>query len=165
MGASFEENAVLKARYYGARSPGLVFADDSGLEVRALGGEPGIRSARFAGEKASDQDNNRLLLARLAGCKDRSARFVCVIALAEGDRVLGTFEGAVEGVIAAAPEGEGGFGYDPLFYYPGLERTFGQLTWEEKLRVSHRGRALARMRRVLEGCGATSRTLHFSRDF
>lgn len=117
-GLSFEENARLKALYYGAYSDELVFAEDSGLEVAALGGAPGVYSARYAGEGATDAANNSLLLERLAGAVDRSARFVCVIALARRGEVLATFEGFVEGVIADASQGEHGFGYDPLFFHP-----------------------------------------------
>ena len=98
-GATFEENAILKAQYYGPLAPGLLFADDSGLEVDALGGAPGVYSARFAGPDATDEANNRLLLERMRGVRDRSARFVCVIALVDGARVLGTFRGVVEGEI------------------------------------------------------------------
>ena len=144
-GRTFEENAILKARYYGANAPGLLFADDSGLEVDALGGAPGVYSARFAGAGASDEANNRLLLQKLQGVSNRTARFVCVIALAEGDRMRGLFRGAVEGEIASEPRGSGGFGYDPLFYYPPFGCTFGEATADQKFTVSHRGQALRAM--------------------
>src|SRR5712692_6120177 len=145
-GNSFEENAIQKALCYARRLEGLVFADDSGLEVEELGGEPGILSARYAGEGSSDEANRRELLERLAGRGDRPrARFVCVIALAEGRRVLGTFRGVAEGEIVFEPAGTGGFGYDPLFYFPPLGRTFAQVTPEEKLAHSHRGKAFRAM--------------------
>jgi XTP/dITP diphosphohydrolase len=141
-GATFEENAVKKALHYGPRAPGMLFADDSGLEVDALRGAPGVLSARFSGPGATDEANNRLLLEKLRGVADRSARFVCVIALSEGARLRGVFRGAVEGVILDEPRGSGGFGYDPLFYCPALGRTFGEAGEEEKFAVSHRGQAL-----------------------
>lgn len=148
-GATFEENAVQKALYYSRWAPGLLFAEDSGLEVMALEGAPGVLSARFAGEGASDEDNNRLLLARLDGIKDRAAQFVCVIALAEAGRLIQTFRGVVEGRIAAAPAGANGFGYDPLFFYEPFGCTFGEVSAERKLEVSHRGRALEQLAKYL----------------
>jgi len=147
--ATFEENAVLKARHYGQYSPGLLFADDSGLEVDALGGAPGVRSARFSGPGATDAANNRLLLEKLRGVENRAARFVCVIALVEGGALRGAYHGAVEGRILDAPRGAAGFGYDPLFYYPPFGRTFAQATDEEKFSASHRGQALLAMLRAL----------------
>jgi XTP/dITP diphosphohydrolase len=144
-GATFDENAILKARHYGPHAAGLLFADDSGLEVDALGGEPGIYSARFSGPHATDQSNNRLLLERLAGVEDRAARFVCAIALVEGTRLLGVYRGAVEGRILHEPRGSGGFGYDPLFYCPAFGCTFGEAAAEQKFAVSHRGQALRAM--------------------
>jgi XTP/dITP diphosphohydrolase len=146
-GASFEQNAILKARHYGPHAAGLLFADDSGLEVEVLGGAPGIYSARFSGPDATDESNNRLLLEKLRGITDRRARFVCAIALVEGDRVRGTWRGAVEGVILDDPRGPGGFGYDPLFYYSPFGCTFGELTDDHKFEVSHRGQALRAMLR------------------
>jgi len=148
-GASFEENAIQKAVYYSRWAPGLLFADDSGLEVKALHGEPGVRSARFAGEGASDEENNRLLLAKLHGVEDRAAQFVCVIALAQAGELIRTFRGAVEGRIAEAPKGNNGFGYDPLFFYEPFGCTFGEVSAEKKLGVSHRGRALEQLARFL----------------
>lgn len=148
-GATFEENAILKARHYGANTSGMVFADDSGLEVDALGGAPGVHSARFSGPHATDEANNRLLLERLRGVEDRTARFVCVIALIENGRVQGVFRGTVEGRILEEARGADGFGYDPLFYYPPFECTFGEATDEQKLSVSHRGQALVAMLRYL----------------
>lgn len=144
-GLSFEENAIAKATYYGSHAPGLVFADDSGLEVDALGGAPGVESARFAGPEADDDANNRLLLEKLRGVRLRTARFVCVIALSERGRLLRTFRGAVEGRIAEQPRGANGFGYDPLFYYPPFGVTFGEVSAERKLAVSHRGQALRQL--------------------
>ena len=152
-GATFEENAADKARYYSLHSPGLLFVDDSGLEVRALGGEPGVRSARYAGEGAGDKANNRLLVARLAEKEDRAARFVCVVALAEGGRLVGTFRGEVEGRIVVEERGSNGFGYDPLFFYPPFDCTFGEASPERKLEVSHRARAFERMVRWLLRAG------------
>jgi XTP/dITP diphosphohydrolase len=144
-GATFAENARLKALHYGAYTGELVFAEDSGLEVGALGGEPGVYSARYAGEGATDAANNALLLERLAGVKERAARFVCVIALARRGTVLATFEGAVEGVITEAPRGSHGFGYDPLFFHPPSGCTTAELAPEAKLAISHRGAAFRRM--------------------
>lgn len=140
-GATFEANAIKKALYYSAFTADPLFADDSGLEVAALSGAPGVRSARYSPEGA-DEANNRLLLENLEPAGDRSARFVCVIALARQGRLQATFRGAVDGLIARAPSGAQGFGYDPLFYYPPLGRTFAEIPAEEKMRVSHRGQAL-----------------------
>ena len=150
-GVTFEENAILKARHYGASTAGLLFADDSGLEVDALGGAPGVYSARFSGPNATDDSNNRLLLEKLRGASGRRARFVCSIALVEGGRLRGTYRGAVEGVILEAPRGSNGFGYDPLFYYAPFGCTFGEATDEQKLQASHRGQALIAMLRDLAG--------------
>jgi len=150
-GATFEENAVRKALHYGGFAPGLLFADDSGLEADALGGAPGVYSARFAGPGATDAENNRLLLERMRGVGRRAARFVCAIALVENRRVLGVCRGSVEGVILDSPRGAGGFGYDPLFYYAPFCRTFGEISAEEKIGVSHRGQALRAMLEALPG--------------
>jgi XTP/dITP diphosphohydrolase len=141
-GATFEENARLKAEYYSRFAPGPLFADDSGLEVDALGGEPGVYSARYAGPNATDEANNRLLLERLRGKTNRTGRFVCVIALAECGEVRRTFRGEVEGEILEEPRGPGGFGYDPLFYYPPFGCSFGEVDGPKKFDVSHRGEAL-----------------------
>jgi XTP/dITP diphosphohydrolase len=141
-GATFEENARLKAAYYSRFAPGPLFADDSGLEVDALGGEPGVRSARYAGPGANDEANNRLLLERLGDNPNRTGRFVCVIALAEGGEVRRTFRGEVEGEILREPRGQDGFGYDPLFYYPPFGCTFGEVEGPKKFDVGHRGKAL-----------------------
>jgi XTP/dITP diphosphohydrolase len=141
-GRTFEENAILKATYYGQRAQGLMFADDSGLEVDSLGNAPGVLSARYAGPGATDAANNQLLLARMRGIDNRRARFVCVIALADRGKPVHTFRGVVEGQILDAARGSAGFGYDPLFYYPPLGRSFGEIAVEEKMAVSHRGKAL-----------------------
>ncbi len=151
-GATFAENAITKAVYYSARCEEFLFADDSGLEVEALGGEPGVRSARYSAE-GTDEGNNRLLLERLSGVKDRRARFVCVIALARKGRLEATFRGGAEGVILEAPRGKGGFGYDPLFLYPPLQETFAELDAETKMQVSHRGEALRKLFRYLADLG------------
>ena len=148
-GRSFEENAILKARYYGQHAPGLLFADDSGLEVDALDGQPGVFSARYAGPGATDEMNNALLLGNMRGREDRSARFVCVIALANRGELIRTFRGVVEGELLDAPRGAEGFGYDPLFYFPPYGRSFGEVLVEEKMAVSHRGKALTALFRYL----------------
>ena len=144
-GATFEENAIKKALHYGPHAGRLLFADDSGLEVEALGGAPGVYSARFSGPHATDESNNRLLLERLRGAANRKARFVCAIALVEGERVVGVYHGAVEGVILEEARGSGGFGYDPLFYCPAFGCTFGEATGEQKFSLSHRGQAVRAM--------------------
>jgi XTP/dITP diphosphohydrolase len=144
-GATFEANAILKARHYGRYAGGLLFADDSGLEVDALGGSPGVFSARYSGAGATDESNNRLLLERLRGAADRSARFVCVIALVEDGEPRGTWRGVVEGRIMDQERGSGGFGYDPLFYCPQVGGTFGEADADAKFAVSHRGQALRAM--------------------
>lgn len=130
----------------------LVMADDSGLEVDALGGEPGVISARYAGKHGDDAGNNALLLKNLKGVppEKRKARFVCEIALASPEGILFTVRGTVEGRIIDKTKGDGGFGYDPLFYYPPLGKTFGELPAEEKNKISHRSQALAKFRQQLE---------------
>lgn len=140
-GDSFAANASLKAAYYSQFAKGLVFADDSGLEVDALAGEPGIFSARYAGPGAGDAANNLLLLERMRGKTNRTARFVCAIAVAQESKVLATFHGTIEGQLLTEPRGANGFGYDPLFLYPPLGRTTAELLPEEKIQVSHRGQA------------------------
>jgi len=151
-GSTFEANAILKARHYSPHASGLLFADDSGLEVDALEGAPGVYSARFAGPGATDAANNRLLLEKLQGVSDGAARFVCVIALVEGERLLQIFRGLVEGRITDEPRGREGFGYDPLFYYPPFGCTFGEVSAEQKFAASHRGQAL---RAMLEWLGTS----------
>ena len=153
-GTSFEENAKLKALAVSRKLPGLVAADDSGLEVDALGGAPGIYSARYAGANATNKERiDKLLeeLARIDAKKEqRSARFRCVLALARNGDVLGTFEGIVEGQIADRPRGSHGFGYDPIFVPNGFQQTFGQLRPAEKNQLSHRARALKKLRAFLD---------------
>jgi XTP/dITP diphosphohydrolase len=148
-GRTFEDNAILKAATISKHIPGFVVADDSGLEVDALGGAPGIYSARYAGPDASDNEKiERLLeqLGRVGAPKDaRRARFHCVLALARKGEVLGVFEGVVEGQIADQPRGSHGFGYDPIFIPNGFQRTFGELEPAEKNRLSHRARALEKL--------------------
>jgi XTP/dITP diphosphohydrolase len=141
-GSTFEENASQKAIYYSRFTSEIVLADDSGLEVDALYGAPGVFSARYSGPDAADEDNNNMLLRNLGHTTARSARFVCVVALARAGNVLTIARGSVEGEILRAPQGTYGFGYDPLFFYPPLHRSFAELTAEEKLFVSHRGKAL-----------------------
>ena len=148
-GRTFEDNAVLKARYYGVHAPGLLFTDDSGLEVDALDGAPGVISARYAGPGATDALNNTLLLGNMRGRENRCARFVCVIALTNRGELLRTFRAAVEGEILETPRGAGGFGYDPLFYYPPYHRSLAEVSLEEKMAVSHRGKALTALFRYL----------------
>jgi XTP/dITP diphosphohydrolase len=144
-GSTFEENAIKKALHYGRYTPGLLFADDSGLEVDALGGAPGVYSARYAGAHSTDAANNALLLEKLRGVENRKARFVCAIAVVEGGTVRGVYHGAVEGVIIDDARGDGGFGYDPLFYYAPFGCTFGEAGAAQKFDVSHRGQALRKM--------------------
>ena len=152
-GTTFLENAVLKARHYASRSGRLTVADDSGLSVDALAGGPGLYSSRFGGEGASDADRNRLLLQKLAGvpAAGRTARFTSAVAVARDGEILFEAQETVEGRITEEPRGGNGFGYDPLFFYPPLGRTFGELAREEKDRVSHRGKAFARLRQFLAG--------------
>ncbi len=153
-GNSFEENALKKARILADFSGYVTLADDSGLEVSALGGAPGVRSARLCGEEGNDEKNNELLLQELDGVSEekRDARFVCVIAFCEprasgGKQYL--FRGECEGRIALSPKGEEGFGYDPLFFYPPMGLTFAQLDSKTKNRVSHRGKALRKLKEEL----------------
>src|SRR5262245_40408899 len=149
--ATYAGNALLKARAAVNITGCSVLADDSGLEVDALGGAPGIRSARYGGPGLDDAGRVRLLLAALAGVptERRTARFRCVIALLAPAGEPRLAEGVVEGVIAAAPRGTGGFGYDPVFFYPPLGRTLAELTEEQKATVSHRARAVAAARELL----------------
>jgi XTP/dITP diphosphohydrolase len=148
-GATFEENAIQKALYYSKHCDEYLFVDDSGLAVDALGGAPGVYSARFAGANATDEANNQLLLDRMRGVSDRTARFVCVVALAESGRLLRTFRGEVEGQITTEPRGTNGFGYDPIFFYQPFGCTFGEAPLNRKMDVSHRSRALGAMREYL----------------
>jgi XTP/dITP diphosphohydrolase len=142
-GLTFDENAFKKASFT-AKILGLpALADDSGLEVEALDGAPGVHSARYAGPHATDEEKTAKLLQDMKGKANRAAAFMCVISIAVPSGVALTYEGRCEGLIAEAPAGDNGFGYDPVFYYPPLKRTFAQLSSEEKNRVSHRGKALA----------------------
>ncbi|MEA2063876.1 MAG: non-canonical purine NTP pyrophosphatase [Gemmatimonadota bacterium] len=143
-GKTFCENARAKAAHWHRHSGLACLADDSGLEVEVLAGEPSVRSARFAGEGASDRENNDMLLRKLEGVEEkrREARFVCCLALCGPDSEVTTFSGMVSGRILPRPAGRGGFGYDPVFFYPPLGRSFAQLTAGEKNEVSHRARAL-----------------------
>jgi XTP/dITP diphosphohydrolase len=158
-GATFEENAVLKATAF-ARSSGLLaLADDSGLEVDALGGEPGVLSARYAGPEATDEERVRYLLGKLDGIEwsRRDARFRSIIALAEPGGDVQLFEGACDGVIAFEPNGADGFGYDPVFYVPALGKHMAELDLAEKNRISHRGEAARKAVEYLMGSAQGTR--------
>jgi XTP/dITP diphosphohydrolase len=151
-GSTFAENAVLKAVATSKHFGGTVVADDSGLEVDVLNGEPGIYSARYAGNGASDKENLAKLLAELAKHPDQrphSARFRCVLALATEGKLVGTFEGLVEGTIVSEPRGSAGFGYDPVFQPKGSAETFAELSQVAKNRISHRARAIQLLRATL----------------
>ena len=148
-GPSYAENAIFKALAY-SRATGLpTIADDSGLEVEALGGAPGVRSRRFFGEDARPEERNRMLLGLLDGVTNRAARFVAVIALAQPDGRVETFDGEVRGEIAESPRGEDGFGYDPVFIVAADGRTMAEVPREEKNAISHRGLAVAKLRAAL----------------
>ncbi len=151
-GETFSDNARAKAVYYSRKVAGLVLAEDSGLEISYLGGAPGVRSARFSSPAPSDEKNIRkvLRLLRGVGRGDRAARFVSVMALAENGRIIKELRGQVRGRVAFEPRGYNGFGYDPVFYYHPLRRTFAELSPDEKNAVSHRGRALRKLRAFLE---------------
>ena len=159
-GSTFEDNAVLKALYYSDFTSELVLADDSGLSVDALNGAPGVHSARYAGPDASDEENNNLVLRDLAASAHREARFVCVLALARQRQLIATQHGSVEGRILLAPQGQNGFGYDPLFFCPALNRSFGEISAEEKFAASHRGNAIRalwkQLPEILDGRAAHS---------
>jgi XTP/dITP diphosphohydrolase len=160
---TFAGNASLKAAYYSRFTPrfqsGYVLADDSGLEVDALNGDPGVRSARYAQDlgfdspaaHSTDERNNLCLLARMQGIAHRSGRYHCVLALARDGKVLLTADGAVEGEILTVPRGTGGFGYDPLFFLPELNRTMAEISLDEKHTLSHRGRAFRALLPKLAG--------------
>ncbi len=152
-GQSYRDNALLKARAAARQTGRLALADDSGLEVDALGGAPGIFSARYGGPGLDDRARVARLLAALAGvpADERTARFRAVIALVDPDGNETIVEGVVEGVITDAPRGTAGFGYDPVFFYPPLGRTFGELDADETDQVSHRGRAVRALRPLLSG--------------
>lgn len=146
-GKTFYENALLKAEFIFQKTKTPTIADDSGIIVEALGGEPGVLSARYAKENASDLENNLKLLSRLKEIplEKRNALFKCVIVLKLNEQKLESVEGICSGYILDAPKGDKGFGYDPLFYYPPLNKTFGEMEPEEKLRISHRGIALQKI--------------------
>jgi XTP/dITP diphosphohydrolase len=163
-GLTFEANARKKAEEYSRAVPGeIVLADDSGLEIDALNGAPGVHSARYAAdqphlasENTDDESNNARVLREMRGvtAEKRTARFVCVLAAARDGRTLATFRGMAEGRILDSPRGVNGFGYDPLFYFPQIQKTFAELSAEEKARYSHRGAAF---RQFLEWCGANAK--------
>jgi XTP/dITP diphosphohydrolase len=140
---TFAENAAGKALHYSRLAEGIVIADDSGLVVPALGGAPGVLSARYAGPGATDMDRIHKLLSELRGKKGdyRQARFVCVVAVAESGNMRGLFSAAAEGIILEEPSGQGGFGYDPVFFFPALGKTYAEISREEKNSYSHRGKA------------------------
>ena len=158
-GLTFEANARKKAEHYSRYAPGeIVLADDSGLEVDALGGAPGVHSARYAADaphllenNTEDEANNARLIRELRNVppEKRTGRFVCVIAAARDGQALAVFRGEAEGIILYSPRGSNGFGYDPLFYFPRIQKTFAELTAEEKAGYSHRGAAF---RKFLEWC-------------
>lgn len=151
-GNTFEENAIIKAKAVMKRTGQLALADDSGLEIDALNKEPGIYSARYMGEDTPYEIKNSNLIERMKGVKgkDRSARFVCVIAAAFPDGEIITTRGTIEGVIAKEPAGENGFGYDPIVYVPEYGMTTGQMDPDAKNAISHRGKALTAMKKILE---------------
>ena len=150
---TFAENSAGKALYYSRFAMGTVLADDSGLVVPALGGAPGVFSARYAGPGASDSDRVQKLLNEMSALSgdDRKARFVCVTTLARDGRAIAVLSDSVEGVVAKAPKGSDGFGYDPVFFFPQLGRTYAEITREEKNQYSHRGRAFRKAIAYLEG--------------
>jgi len=151
-GATFEENARQKAVAYSTRLGVPAVAEDSGLAIDGLGGEPGVHSARYGGPEADTYEKKFALVYRRLrerGALGSTARFVCALALADGDRILYQSRGAIEGVIADGPRGDGGFGYDPIFFSPPHGRTLAELTEDEKTQVSHRGQAFRRFREAL----------------
>ena len=149
-GETFDENAYKKASFTARVLGHPALADDSGLVVDALNGAPGVFSARYAGPDATNEDRSRKLLQEMEGITKRKAAFECVISIAVPTGPALTYEGRCEGIIAASPQGTNGFGYDPIFYYPSLKKTFAELTREEKSRVSHRGKALEEFRNEFE---------------
>ncbi|WP_027724146.1 XTP/dITP diphosphatase [Tuberibacillus calidus] len=150
-GATFQENARLKAETIAERYQCLAIADDSGLAIDALGGRPGIYSARYAGEEKDDRKNIEKVLKELEDVpmNERSARFVCVLAVSRPGSETVFAEGECRGLITTAPRGEGGFGYDPIFYIPEMNKTFAELTSDEKNAISHRARALKKLEKLL----------------
>lgn len=156
-GETFEDNARLKARYYAAHSGMLTVAEDSGLVIDALDGEPGVRSARFLRPDASYPERFAAIFERLAGRADRprTARFVCALAVIDGQDIAFETTGTVEGVIAQAPAGTGGFGYDPIFYYPPYNATLAEVGEHEKLAVAHRGQAFRALAKWISALART----------
>ncbi|MEK5198033.1 XTP/dITP diphosphatase [Staphylococcus sp. FSL H8-0121] len=150
-GTTFEENAKLKSVAAAKALNKQVIADDSGLEVQALNGEPGVYSARYAGLDKNDQDNIKKLLDNMNNETERAAQFVCVISLSSPNGQTQQFKGTVSGEITTEPIGENGFGYDPVFYVPSLGKTMAQLTDEEKAKISHRGNAINQLQQFLAG--------------
>jgi XTP/dITP diphosphohydrolase len=152
-GLTFEDNARLKALHYSARSGLPTVAEDSGLVIDGMHGEPGVRSARFLGPDATYPERFAEIFQRLAGlpAQNRAARFVCALAVADGGRILYEARGTVEGQIADEARGTGGFGYDPIFYYPPYRSTLGEVTEDEKLAVAHRGKAFRALAAWLAG--------------
>ncbi|MFC1978517.1 XTP/dITP diphosphatase [Chloroflexota bacterium] len=150
-GSTFEQNAALKASEYASASGLMTLADDSGLEVDALGGKPGVMSARYAGEGATDADRVNYLLAKIIDVpwEKRTARFKCVIAIAIKGEDVKICYGTCSGYITHQPKGTNGFGYDPIFYFPELDRTMAELTFEQKNSVSHRGKAASQAHKLL----------------
>jgi XTP/dITP diphosphohydrolase len=150
-GETFIENAVQKSLFYGKLVPDMyTVGDDSGLVVEALNGRPGIYSSRYSGPGATDERNIVKLLEQLQGIENRKAKFVTAVCLSKNGQVIQTFSGEVEGIIIDEKRGSGGFGYDPVFYYPLLRRTFAELTTEEKNQISHRARAFQKLKEFLE---------------
>jgi XTP/dITP diphosphohydrolase len=152
-GGSYAENAIIKARSYAEQTGLATLADDSGLEVAALDGLPGLRSARFGGEGLSDADRTNLLLSKLLAISndERTARFVCVVAIANAaGEIINVSQGTCDGRITRVPAGDEGFGYDPIFIPSGHEKTFGEMPFSVKIALSHRGKALAATREFLE---------------
>jgi XTP/dITP diphosphohydrolase len=154
---TFAENAAGKALHYSRLATGIVIADDSGLVVPVLGGAPGVHSARYAGPDASDADRIRKLLGEMRGKngEERQARFVCVVAAAESGRMRGLFSAAAEGILLEEPRGNDGFGYDPIFYFPALGKTYAEISRGEKNLHSHRGKAFHKALDFLQGSPAT----------
>jgi XTP/dITP diphosphohydrolase len=151
------ENAAGKALHYSRFAEGVVIADDSGLVVPALGGAPGVHSARYAGPDASDEERVRKVLGEMRGKKgeDRRARFVCVVAVAESGKMLGLFSASAEGILLEGPRGRDGFGYDPIFFFPALGKTYAEISREEKNLYSHRGKAFHKALHFLLGAHNT----------
>ena len=145
-GDTFLDNSIEKSLFYSRLAADIyTAADDSGLAVDALGGKPGVHSARYAGEPKDDEKNIQKLLKELSGVENRKARFVTVVTLSRNGRVIESFTGEVEGILLREKKGTGGFGYDPIFYYPPFQKTFAELTTEEKNRISHRANAFKKL--------------------